>query len=105
MPLLNALPVDPLEAAQIQALNYMFRGDEEAGRAALATLEQHVAGLGDSVSTAGLRRQLGWLSVMTMLQAHSQWRTVEETCFVACLKRQNGTRKPLKTASWRIFAG
>lgn len=86
LPLLDAPPDDPLEAAQIQALNFLFREDEKVGRAALSRLKASGARLDDSPSPAALRRQLGWLSVMSMLQAHPQWPTAEAACYAAQLE-------------------
>ena len=76
--LLDSQPPDPLEAAQLLALNYLFHHDARAGAAALDLLRAQDFGDLPSLDLPSMKRQLGWLSVMAMLREHPRWQSATE---------------------------
>ena len=86
MTVLDAQPEDSLEAAQLLALNYLFRRDEAAGDAAIDALRAQEFGSADSADLPALKRHLGWLSLMAMLREHPQWMSVEAD-FLSAIER------------------
>ncbi len=76
---LDTQRTDPLEAAQLFALNYLFRHDGTAGDAALEVLQAQNFSSDASLDLPAMKAQLGWLSVMAMLRGHPRWQSVAET--------------------------
>ena len=73
LPLLDSQPSDPLEAAHLLALRFLFRREAGAGDAALESLGRQSAEDVVGLDLAALKRQLAWLSVMAMLRCHPRW--------------------------------
>ena len=73
--LLDTVPDDPLAAAQLQALAYLWRQDAQAGQGALELAR--VQDLGGSGTVDDLKRQVGWLAVRSMLREHPAWQAAQ----------------------------
>ncbi len=78
LPLLDSQRADPLEAAQLDALNYLLRDDASAGDAALEALEAEDFDDPTSLDLPSMKRQLAWLSAMALLRGHSRWQSATE---------------------------
>lgn len=76
--LLDNRPADRLEAAQLLALKYVFRHDSFAGDAAIELLREQDFSSDAGFAAPALKRRLGWLAVMAMLQGHPRSRSLED---------------------------
>ena len=89
-PLLDSRPADPLEAAQILALNYLFRQDSTGGDTALDLLRAQDFSNKANLDLPAIKRQLGWLSVMAMLRGHPRWQSAAEPSLSVIGRRAPG---------------
>ncbi|MDE2854658.1 MAG: hypothetical protein OXN88_10845 [Chloroflexota bacterium] len=64
---------DPLARAQLAAMRGQFHDDAQAGHAAAAALADADFGPAALEDLAGLKRALGWLSLIAMLRDHPAW--------------------------------
>ena len=69
--MLDTAPDDPLAAAQLQALAYLWRQDAQAGEGALELAQAR--DWGGASSLDDMKLQVGWLAVLSMLRAHPAW--------------------------------
>ena len=78
LPMLDGHRQDPLEAAHLLGLRHLFRADNDAAELALNSLPALDLPANQAPGLADLQRQLGWLSVLSMLRTHPNWQSTAE---------------------------
>ena len=99
LPLLSATQADPLAAAQLSVLRGQLYEDDEPGDRAAAALNQADFMLAAGKRLAGLKRALGWLSLVAMLRDHRAWNPSWRDAIATGLERFSQTDDPLR-AYW-----
>ncbi|MYD08554.1 MAG: hypothetical protein F4X02_00800 [Chloroflexi bacterium] len=74
LPRLDGQPADALALAQLQALRYVFHDDAAAGRRAIEIVRRQDLSGDDLAGLSAIKRRFGWLSVMSLLRDHPDWR-------------------------------